>query len=201
MLVEASAAILAGGRARRFAGRDKSRLIVEGHSIIHRQVEVLHRVAKTVFIISSNAERFADLSLPVFPDAVAGAGAIGGIFTALEVSTHEHVLVVACDLPFLDAGLLSKLVELTAAADTDAAWVRSDRGPEPMLACYRRCAKRAIRREIDAGRLKASDLGSALRVAELPVSELTRFGEPSRLLANINSSEDYERIRAKRVKE
>jgi molybdopterin-guanine dinucleotide biosynthesis protein A len=192
MLVEASAAILAGGRARRFAGRDKSRLIVEGDSIIHRQVEVLHRVAKTVFIISSNAERFADLSLPVFPDAVTGAGAIGGIYTALEVSTHEHVLVVACDLPFLDAALLFRLVELTA--DADAAWVRSDRGPEPMLACYRRAAARAIRREIDAGRLKASDLGSALRVAELPVSELARFGEPSRLLANINTSDDYERI-------
>jgi molybdopterin-guanine dinucleotide biosynthesis protein A len=145
-----------------------------------------------VFIISSNAERFADLSLPVFPDAVAGAGAIGGIYTALEVSTHEHVLVVACDLPFLDAGLLERLVEL--AADADAAWVRSDLGPEPMLACYRRRARRTIREEIDAGRLKASDLGSALRVAELPVSELARFGHPSRLIANINTPGDYEKL-------
>jgi molybdopterin-guanine dinucleotide biosynthesis protein A len=196
MLVQASAAILAGGQARRFGGRDKSRLVVEGRSIISRQMEVLQRVAKTVFIISSNAERFADLSIPVFPDAVAGAGAIGGIYTALEVSPHDHVIVVACDLPFLDANVLSRLAAL--AADADAAWVRSDRGPEPMLACYRRSARQAIRKEIDAGRLKASDLAAALRVVELPMSELARFGEPSRLVANINTSDDYEKITAGR---
>jgi molybdopterin-guanine dinucleotide biosynthesis protein A len=192
MSAQTSAAILAGGRARRFGGRDKSRLIVEGYPIINRQVEVLQRVADPLFIIAGDPGRFADLGLPIYSDVIEGSGTLGGIYSALEVSPLDAVLVVACDLPFLDAGLLGRLVEL--AQDGDAAWVRSDRGPEPTLACYRRTARQAIRRQIDAGRLKASDLGAVLSVAEMDLTEVARFGQPSRLLANINTPADYERV-------
>jgi molybdopterin-guanine dinucleotide biosynthesis protein A len=192
MAAQTSAAILAGGRARRFGGRDKSRLIVEGYPIINRQVEVLQRVADPLFIIAGDAGRFADLGLPIYPDVIEGSGTLGGIYSALEVSPLDAVLVVACDLPFLDAGLLGRLVEL--AQDGDAAWVRSDRGPEPTLACYRHTARQAIRRQIDAGRLKASDLGAVLSVAEMDLTEVARFGQPSRLLANINTPADYQRV-------
>ena len=58
-----SAAILAGGQARRFGGQDKSRLVVHGRSIIVRQVEVLQRVADEVFVVARDPERFADLGL------------------------------------------------------------------------------------------------------------------------------------------
>jgi len=193
MVVQAAAAILAGGHARRFGGRDKSRLIVERHPIINRQVNVLQRVARTVFIVAADASRFADIGLPVYADLVEGAGALGGVYSALEVSTEDCVLVVACDLPFLDAGLLGRLADL--AKDSDAAWVRSARGPEPLLACYRRSARHAIRREIDAGRLKAGDLASVLRIAEMDLTEVARFGPPARLLANVNTPDDYDRIK------
>jgi molybdopterin-guanine dinucleotide biosynthesis protein A len=193
VLSHTAGAILAGGRAHRFGGRDKSRLVVEGHPIINRQIDVLQRVVRTLFVIASDAVRFADLGLPVHPDVIEGAGALGGVYSALEVATDDAVLVVACDLPFLDANLLRRLIEL--AADGDAAWVRSERGPEPMLACYRRSARRSIRRQIDAGRLKAADLASVLRIAEMDEHEVARFGPPARLLANINTPEDYERVR------
>ena len=117
-----SAAILAGGQARRFGGRDKSRLVVEGRPIIVRQLEVLQRVAHDIFIVGPRADRFADLGLPVYADLIPGHGALGGLYTALEVARNDAVLVVACDLPFLDAGLLARLVERSAGHD--GAWVR-----------------------------------------------------------------------------
>ena len=40
----ASAAILAGGRASRFDGRDKSALVAGGRSILERQLEELSRI-------------------------------------------------------------------------------------------------------------------------------------------------------------
>ena len=190
--VRPDAAILAGGRARRFGGRDKSRLIVDGAPIIVRQVEILQRVAGHVFIVANIPERFAELGLPVYPDVVPGAGAIGGILTAIERAVVEPVLVVACDLPYLDAGLLQRLTELAAGAD--GAWVHGPRGVEPLLACYRRSAGPAIRAAIEGGRLKAADLGAVLHMAELDASELARFGPAERLLANINAPEDYARI-------
>lgn len=187
-----AAAIVAGGRARRFGGRDKSRLVIEGRPIIVRQMEVLGRVTDQIFVVANEAAPFADLGLPVYPDVVKGAGALGGVHAALHVSSTERVLVVACDLPFLDARVLERLVALTDEAD--GAWIRTARGVEPLLACYRRAAADTIRQVIDAGHLKASALDHVLRMAVLDENELVQFGSVERLLANVNTPEDYARL-------
>src|SRR5262245_20387423 len=108
-----SAAIIAGGQARRFSGQDKSRLVVEGRSIIVRQVEILQRVAADVFCVGPPASRVADLGLASHPDLIPGAGALGGIYTALAHARHDLVLVVACDLPFLTSRLMQALEMLS----------------------------------------------------------------------------------------
>jgi molybdopterin-guanine dinucleotide biosynthesis protein A len=188
-----TAAIVAGGRATRFGGRDKSRLIVEGRSIIVRQVDVLQRVAAEILIAGGDASRFADLGLPVAADRRPGLGPIGGLEAALGAARGDRVLVVACDLPFLDARLLERLAAL-AGPDVDGAWVRGPRGVEPLLACYRRQARAAVAGAIDAGRLSLHGLAPVLRMAEIAGDELRAFGAPDRLLANVNSPEDYARV-------
>jgi molybdopterin-guanine dinucleotide biosynthesis protein A len=194
--VEASttpaAAIVAGGRARRFGGQDKSRLVVEGRTIIVRQLEVLQQVAAPIFVVGPDPARYADLGLPVHPDAVPDAGALGGIYTALLHATTAHVLVVACDLPFLHAGLLARLI--AASRGRDGAWARSDRHPQPLLACYRRDAHSRARAQIDAGRLRATDLAQVLDIAEIGPAEIAAYGAPDRLLANVNTPADYARV-------
>ena len=187
-----AAAIVAGGQARRFGGRDKSRLLVDGRTIIVRQLEVLRRIADPVVIIANDAGRFADLGVPVHPDAIPGAGALGGLYTALATAKTDRVIVVACDLPFLDAGLLTRLVELSA--DGDGAWVKTARGAEPFLACYKPSAAPRIRQELDQGRLRAADLDRVLHLMALDETELARFGASDRLLANVNSPDDYGRV-------
>jgi molybdopterin-guanine dinucleotide biosynthesis protein A len=187
-----AAAIIAGGQARRFDGRDKSRLLVEGRTIIVRQIEVLRTVASPVVIIANDPERYADVGLPVLADEVADLGAIGGIFTALGATDASSVLTVACDLPFLEARLLTRLVE--RAADRDGAWVRTPRGVEPLLACYRAHARPAVAAQIAARRLKAADLGTVLTMAEVGPEELASFGPIERLLANVNTPADYARV-------
>ena len=189
---ETSAAILAGGRARRFGGLDKSRLVVDGAPIIVRQLTLLQRVAREVFIDAGEASRFADLSVPVHADVVPGAGALGGILTAVETAQAASVLVLGCDLPFLEAGLLSLIVE--RAAEADGAWVRTSRGVEPLIACYKKTAAPRIRRAVEAGHLKAGDLGGVIRMNEVGEEEVAAFGDPSRLLANLNTPDDYRRV-------
>jgi molybdopterin-guanine dinucleotide biosynthesis protein A len=44
-----TAAILAGGRAARFGGRDKSALVIEGRSILERQITELLPAADDEF--------------------------------------------------------------------------------------------------------------------------------------------------------
>jgi molybdopterin-guanine dinucleotide biosynthesis protein A len=193
MTAPLAAAILAGGRARRFGGIDKSRLVVQGRPIINRQIEILQLVAGDVFIVSPDADRFADLAVRVCADLMPEAGALGGIYTALASVPAECVITVACDLPFLDAGLLRRLAELSSGRD--AAWVRTPRGPEPLLACYRQSARDRIRHEIEGGRLKASNLDGVLDIAEMGLEDVERFGPADRLLANLNTPDDWRRVR------
>ena len=189
-----AAAIIAGGQAKRFGGQDKSRLHISGQSIISRQVAVLQPLTDDLFIVASQRERFADTPFRVCPDLIPGTGVIGAILTALESTPADRVLVVACDLPFLHAGLMQRLLDL--ASDADAAWVRTPAGVEPLLACYRRHITPTLRAAIKAGRLKVSELDQVLTIRAVELPELQTFGEPSRLLANINSPEDLSTIQS-----
>jgi molybdopterin-guanine dinucleotide biosynthesis protein A len=104
------------------------------------------------------------------------------------------VLTLACDLPFLPERLLRRLIELAGTPGADAAWVRTDSGPEPLVACYRQSARAAIREAIAEGQLRAGALGDRLTIREIGIDELRTFGDPARLLANINSPDDLSTI-------
>ena len=41
-------------------------------------------------------------------DAVAGAGPLGGLYTALLDARHDRVLVLACDMPFVTTALFER---------------------------------------------------------------------------------------------
>lgn len=186
-----AAAILAGGQARRFGGRDKSRLVIDGRTIIVRQLDVLQRVASQLFIVAPDAGRYGDLGVPVYPDVIPASGPMGGLATALERAQAPRVLVLACDLPFLEVPLLAALAE--AAQDGDGAWARSARGVEPLVACYRRSARGVVRGAILAGRLGLTDLRAVLRLRTVDVESVAP-ARGDRLLANVNTPADYDRL-------
>jgi molybdopterin-guanine dinucleotide biosynthesis protein A len=155
-------------------------------------VEVLQRVASELLIVAPAAGRFGDLPVRVVPDRLADLGAIGGIDAALHATSCDRIVVVACDLPFLTSDLLAHLVSLSDGHD--GAWVRTAQGVEPLVACYRVAARDRIAHYIGTGGRKASDIGHVVDMAELVSPDLDRFGDPARLLANINTPDDYARV-------
>src|SRR4051812_33228310 len=95
-----SAAILAGGRARRFGGADKAALTVGRSRIIDRQLAALSAVSDDIRIVANDADRYTGLGVRVIADAIGGAGPLGGLYSALLDARHEPVIILACDLPF-----------------------------------------------------------------------------------------------------
>ena len=191
-----AAAILAGGRARRMDGLDKSRLLVEGRAIIVRQLDALQRLTPDVFIVATGAERFADLAVPVVADALPDAGALGGLYTALISARAGWIVVIACDMPFITASALAALVAEAVAAGADGAdgaWARSARGIEPLFACYRTSAAARLRALIERGERRLAAAGTVLTMREVDVSRLGTDGS-DRLLTNLNTPEDYARV-------
>jgi molybdopterin-guanine dinucleotide biosynthesis protein A len=201
--VGVSAAILAGGRARRFGGADKASLPIGDARIIDRQLAALSAVADDVRIVANDRDRYAGLGVRVIPDAVTERGPLGGLYTALLDASHDRVLVLACDLPFVTAALLQRLVaESGTGQEIDAVVPRSARGLEPLCALYaRRCAglilARIERGELagfEQGDLSVAGLLADIRVLELGPEALAPYDDGS-LFENVNTPHDHARAR------
>jgi molybdopterin-guanine dinucleotide biosynthesis protein A len=187
------AAIVAGGQATRLAGRDKSRLVIRGQSIIVRQLEILQRVARDVVIVSSHADgRHDGCGAAVIPDVIPGIGPMGGVLTALEQATAPLVVVLACDLPFVDERVLDLLIVRARAAD--GAWVRTARGSEPLIACYRMALAPTLRAAIDRGVRRMSDLEQLFDLRAVDERDLLDLGVSPDVLVNVNTPDDLARI-------
>src|SRR5215510_11140566 len=99
-----SAAILAGGRASRFGGRDKGALVIDGRSIRDRQIDTLARVDGVAEILLVGGA-IAHARARTVADHVPGMGPLGGIHAALSEAQHPIVFVAAGDMPHLSAPL------------------------------------------------------------------------------------------------
>ena len=190
--MEISAAILAGGRARRFDGADKASLPIGDARIIDRQLAALSAVTGDVRIVGDPA-RYSGLGVRVIVDAIPDAGPLGGLYSALLDASHDRVLVLACDLPFVTAALLQRLVvESGTGEEVDAVVPRSARGLEPLCAVYsRRCAA-AARLRIERGTLQVAGLLDDVRVRVLEPDALAQYDDGA-LFENVNTPHDHER--------
>jgi molybdopterin-guanine dinucleotide biosynthesis protein A len=185
-----TAAILAGGRARRLGGRDKSRIVIGGRTILARQLDVLERLVPRVVIVANAPEAFADAGVPVLRDLVPGSGSLGGIYTALA-EAGGPVLVLACDMPFVTVPFLARLIE--AGQEADVAIPRGRDGYQPLCANYGPACAGPLRRRIEQGALKVVDLLADVRVRELGPDEIAPFDPDGLLLLNVNTADDLVR--------
>lgn len=181
-----TAAILAGGRATRFGGRDKSALPVGGRSILDRQIAELRLLTDDILIVGGAAASGAR----AVPDLVAGCGPLGGLHAALIQARGGATVVVACDMPYISAPLLRYLAALTS--DADAVVPRTEHGYHPLCAAYTRACLAPLTGRLADGRLKVSDLLADVRLRVVEAEELDAFGNHRQLLANVNSPAEYE---------
>jgi molybdopterin-guanine dinucleotide biosynthesis protein A len=179
----ASVAILAGGQARRFNGRDKSALIVGGRSILDRQLAEVAQVTDDILLVGGHATAAPDVR--VVTDRVPHSGPLGGLDAALAAARDDRLVLLACDMPFVTAALLKYLL---AAADTaDVVVPRTEHGYHPLCAAYTRACQPAVARRLSERRLAMTALFEELRVRIVEGRELDRFGDPEQVLANVNT--------------
>jgi molybdopterin-guanine dinucleotide biosynthesis protein A len=130
----------------------------------------------------------------VIHDIVPGCGPLGGLHAALTAARGDRVLLVACDMPFLSSPFLAHLLSL--ANDVDIVVPQSERGYHPLCAVYSTACLAPAAARLADGRLKMRELLDAMRTRVVPIDEIRRFGDPDRLLANVNTPADYADLEA-----
>src|SRR5438874_9473550 len=103
MSEQVGAAILAGGQSKRMgANKALMRLKEGGPTVIEMVVARLAEAGlRAPMLVTNNPEEYRFLGLESVRDDIEGAGALGGILTALRHSISNKVFVVACDMPLL----------------------------------------------------------------------------------------------------
>ena len=180
--------VLGGGQSRRM-GRDKTSLVYHGKPQIIHTLELL-RVAGIEAHIScrvdqSEAEGFQ--GLPQIHDRFLGFGPMGGILSALLTHRQAAFLVLACDLPFLDAESISTLIATRDTSKIATAYLSPEGLPEPLCAIYEPAAYSEL-------------LGFVGQGLHCPRKALIRseihgiVPKDVHVLANINRPEEYEAV-------
>lgn len=186
-------AIQAGGQSTRM-GQNKALMPFLGKPLIQRMVERLQSLADEMILITNTPELYRFLGLPSFTDLLPGLGNLGGLYTALSVAKQPLAAVLACDLPFVNAGLLAAQQELLLAEDMDVVIPRSQEGLEPLHSLYRRktCLP-AIRAALDAGERRMISWFPVVRVRELTADEIRRHDPDGLAFINVNTPEEFQR--------
>lgn len=127
--------LLAGGRGQRMGGQDKGLLAWHGRPLI-AQLQQTARPFSDELIISCNRNRevydaYADRL--VHDDSDDFPGPLAGIRAGLLAARHAHLLVLPCDVPGIDAGLIRDLLASAARQPEKPLMLRHGEHWEPLI--------------------------------------------------------------------
>ena len=186
--------VLAGGRGSRLGGVDKAGLEIGGSTCLARvRVALGGLVDETILVV--NDDRLAGTpGARLVRDPEPHGGVLPALAAALEAASNPVGVVVACDMPFLNAALLRWLCD--EASDWDVVIPVVDGHLEPMHAVYRRdrCLLE-IEASLARGDRRMISFHAGLRVRRVEEDELRRLDPALRSSFNINTPADLAEAR------
>ena len=188
-----SGVVLAGGESRRL-GRNKALERIGDQTLIERVVGCIAPVSAEVIVVVASPPKATALPLPaevrVVSDRYPRCGSLGGIFTGLSASREPWILLVACDMPFLDPRLMRRLMAMRRGVDAVVPCLNGR--PEPLHALYSKTCLEPMERMLQGGLLKIAPLFEMVRVRYVDERTIDRIDPHHRSFFNVNSPADVE---------
>jgi molybdopterin-guanine dinucleotide biosynthesis protein A len=181
-----AALVLAGGQSRRMQ-RDKAGLEFGGETQLARAMRLVAGVSARAFV-SVRPDQRDDPERrrhPQIVDRLADVGPVAGILAAQQALPDHAWLVVAVDLPLLDARTLAQLVAARDPSALASAYrSRHDGLPEPLCAIWEPASQAPLAAFVAAGKScpRKFLLSHGAHLVELASADA---------LANVNTPSDY----------
>jgi molybdopterin-guanine dinucleotide biosynthesis protein A len=192
-----SSVILAGGKSRRMGGSPKALLPFDGRPLIQQIADTLTGILPDCLVVTNSPALYGFLGLPLVGDVYPEGGSLGGIYSGLRAVSGDAAFCVACDMPFLSAGLVQYLVGRASEADVVIPEVGGEL--QPLHAVYSTACLGPMERRLAAGRLKITGFFDEVRVLRVGEDVLARLDDPARAFMNLNTPEDLARARTLRA--
>lgn len=185
MIMKYVAAIMAGGRSRRF-GADKVMVEIAGKPMIAHVARALNGELLAVVGHEEAARYLQAASLSDPPNTVSGP--LVGVLAALNwaASLDAQWLVSApCDVPLLPKNIAQILIDAAEAKDVDIAYAETQDGPHALCAAWRPSLASKLEQQFADGVHPP--------VRDVSTNKVHVMFESTESFINVNSAEDLAR--------
>ena len=116
-----TAVILAGGKARRFAGTDKGLVQFRQRAIIEHVIEAIKPQLKNILINANrNQLAYAAFGYPVISDELSDfQGPLAGFITGMRQITTPYMLTLPCDGPLISDDYVTRMIDAAVGKNVD----------------------------------------------------------------------------------
>jgi molybdopterin-guanine dinucleotide biosynthesis protein A len=184
--------VLAGGKNSRYNGFDKSFLVKGKATFIEHTISTFREIFHEIIIITNQPETYNFIDAIKSSDLIKDIGPLGGIYTALKVTTQPAVFVVSCDMPYLDHTMIKRLAMEFDSSEHDILMPCIDGDIEPLHAVYSSNILHAIEQNVKNNKFAIRDIFPHVRVKYF---ELESTPSNKKYFTNVNSPEDFEQLR------
>lgn len=185
-----TAILLAGGKSSRM-GTDKGIVEINGVKMIESIILAVKPVVNEIIIIANN-DHYDYLGYSVYNDLIKESGPLAGIYTGLFYSNTETNLVISCDVPFVNEGLLSYIVD--NAGQCEVAVPVHNGKTEPLCAIYSKKCLDNFKNLIINKELKMHNVLNYFLTKQIFISEKLSFYN-SKLFTNVNSLDELSKLK------
>lgn len=182
--------VLAGGVGSRMGGV-KVCAELHGQPLISYPLAAVAEAGLDPLVCAKPGDRLPPLEAPVLREPMRPRHPLCGIVAALRAGEGRPIVALACDLPFVPAGL----IRLLAEAGEPLALPTVGGRPQPLCGRYEPC----LLPELEAALAREEPLARTVGALEprlLGEDELERFGDPECILLNVNDADDLKRAEA-----
>ena len=165
-------------------GTPKAAIDLCGRPLVEYPLAALAASGIEAAVVAKSATPLPPLDVPVWWEPDEPTHPLLGIVTALE-QAGAPVVICGCDMPFVSPELLAYLARLDAAL----ALPRSHGRLHPLLGRYEPALEGSFAQALEA-REPLQETVARLGPVLLDEHELRRFGDPDRLLVNVNTPDD-----------
>lgn len=183
-LQQVTTVILAGGLGKRMGG-NKGLQILHGKTLIDWVLAaVLQESAEILINANSATATYAGFGYPVIADQMPDwPGPLAGLHVALLSASHNYVMTVPCDTPFLPHNLITLLKGELNIHKGEAAVAVAGGRRQPAIALYHKRVLPKLVSYLAGGGRKVNDWLDCLQLSEVVFDNMAEFD-------NINSQED-----------
>jgi molybdopterin-guanine dinucleotide biosynthesis protein A len=186
-LKDCTGVILAGGENRRMPVL-KAFIEVDGEKIIERNLKIMKKLFKEIFIVTNQPEAYLYLGIPLLGDIYNVRGPMTGVLTSLLNSSTHWVFISACDMPFINEHLIRYMAAKRDNYDAVAPMLKSK--IEPLFTFYSKRLILYMEKAIIASKTGLQDFLDNKRVKYIFTEEIKNIAPGAGSFININTSED-----------